>query len=868
MYMLNVIYKSKKKQNAKIKSQKKYGGEPILTIDTKALGDYDNLEPSLSSSSLKIAKTIGFPVMNQSDFILKASLSDTFESVLTGNKSGLAAIAVGTLGAASTLTITFIFTAALFITYKFYITLRNNSYAYRNALVVVYEFYETLLRLNNLLEYIEEVSKSLVPPLQLDSAEIYQDIKYIFQVMDLITTTTMFKTININAATGLRYNLEGDSDDTFPIPEKPGLGDSVKSKIKSWSFNENTWMNKMNSAVGRFNTHMIMLITEWKIISDTRSPHINEEMLEHRKKLKPLQCMIRRIILAPLIRVRNIMYACALSSQTELCLTHANTDIPIKYEISKFKENMKLLWKKIKDGGTADFRKLLSLLQIEINKIRENPDYKSEDYIESNVKEFINRLDNDIMSILQKVNEDITLIEYQSIFKSVEGIYNYAQNCNLTSSLNESINDLNTHRRYKVAAENTVQKMVIIGKAEKEMAHKLILKYTYIHSLLIYHFQKVDVIIHITNQPETGVALLDIPYNSHYIPQSLTKYYMYLQQIISEYNKIHEKIIKLLHDINDDDTVSNEIKNKIEKAGYHTHEKLFIFQLHDTNLSQAINDINELNSKRPKDDKILQDISDSKNKIKTITDKIQTDINKFINTDYDNIKTLFNSIVTIKLKKNISITNGIIIDNQNITKEIESINMIIKNGKNDLYNEQFIKILESVIWIFLFIKNILDNNENTSSIYNGNDLAKYFLFIHLVNNDILYFKDEETYNIINSQIEGFFIQIKSTYLDIDYDSAVQKKQNQYINFLKGFLCSIHEVRIFEKIKQLIDVDADFISDCGKLKDSQSSAFNSQYRLSEYGGGKKSRIKKYNKKKTIKNNKKTKKEQKCNYNYYK
>jgi len=846
--MINFIKKSKKGICKNVKSKRKFGGKPIQAIHSTELGAYEQLDPTLARTGKEVIGATGVRIVNQSNFIIKESISDSFESLLSWNKTGLIAL-VGTTGLTTTLTISFIVAAALFVTLKFYFTLRNNSYAYRNALVVIYEFYETLSRLNNILEYIEEVSKSLDPPLKLDSAEIYQDIKYIFQVMDLITTSTMFKTININAAKGNRFLLPDETDETdepLTIPKEPGLGARIKSKLKGWSFNENDWMNKMNAAIVRFNTHIIMLLSEWKIIADLRSPNVNQQILEERKKLKSLKCMIIRMILAPLIRVRNIMYACALSSQTDICLSNANMDEPVKFEISKFKENMKRLWNKIKDGGTADFKKILSILNLEIIEIKKNSDYISTEYIDPNVKQLIEDLHIYVTDILKSVN-GIILEQYQSIFKNVELIYNYVQNCNLDSTLNNTIKNLYTNIRYNFASENTVQKMVIIGEAEISTAREIKTKYNTIHSLLIDHFKKVDIVIDIKKQYYTGVVLLDIPYNSHYIPQNIIKYYEYLKQIKVEYSNIDDKLMKLINEIKDDDTISDDIKDKINHAKDINREKLTYFLINESNLLVEIQEDARLNSIQNKSAKILQDIVDIQERIETYKTEIKMNIGKFIFVDYNNIQELLRNLLKLEINDT-NITEGIIIDYSNITKEIEVINTIIENKTTELYDEEFIKELDNTKLIYIFIKSILEDNEKVrnfnvdqivKSKENGNDLAKYLLFINLVNNRILYFKDPSLYSRIHDNIKLFFNDILRNYVDIDYNVEIERKKRHYINFLKGFLCSIHEVRVFKKIEQLIyfntAISEQHSIGCRTLTPQYSSAFNSAVSASKYGG---------------------------------
>ena len=71
---------------------------------------------------------------------------------------------------------------------------------------------------------------------------------------------------------------------------------------------------------------------------------------------------------------------------------------------------------------------------------------------------------------------------------------------------------------------------------------------------------------------------------------------------------------------------------------------------------------------------------------------------------------------------------------------------------------------------------------------------------------------------------------------------MKKKRRHYINFLKGFLCSIHEVRVFIKIKQLIYFNTSISEQynnigCKILRKDISGIFNSAVAISKYGGKK-------------------------------
>jgi len=838
------------KKNSKLRY--KYGGNPLVTIDPLSLGNYEELEPSLSSSGLELTAGIANRVINESNFIVKDTVTSTFETILTESPTGLIAAASSGVVKIAGLSLGFIVSAAIIVVAKFYMVLRNNSFAYRNALVIIYEFYETLFRLFNLLDYIEQVSAKLDPPFVLDSGEIYQDIKNIFQVMDLITTSTMFKNINITAAKGERFYLTDDSDQTLLMPDNPSWTAKFKSKIKSWTFDETDWNNKMNTAIGRFNTHMIMLITEWKIIAELRSTHLSREIVEERKTLLPIKCMIRRIILAPLIRIRNIMYACALSSQTELCLNHANSDKPILFKIDKFKENMKRLWNKMNDGGTADFKKILTLLKIEIDKIKVKPDYTNNDYyIEEAVKVFIDELHSNLSIILVQ-SEDISLKQYQTIYENVEAIYNYAQNCNLTESLHDIIKDTPTHRRYKAAAENSVQKRIIIGISEQEKAQALIHRYSIFYLNLLQKCNILEeIIINISGQQLKGFLFTKIPYNSYFITVKSREYKAMLETIILELHFIYGRMNTLYNHIKDDISIERTIKENVFIELNYSLGRYNIFNDYLSQcdiLNQNLIDIdNQINRYRRVQDltRVRQLESDKlklTNDFQSIKASIELSVNQYIKNDFIITNRIISNLILFRLDKNIQ-TNDQYWYFEDIPTYYTIFKAIIEQGSNTLFNIEFIEKLKNLLLLFTFILHLLTSLisldqtilSSYTSLDKGNMMAGYLLLGFFINNGIIYFKTEQYYENINQKLLFFIQHIIENYGQIN-DRSHQHRKREYINYNKGFLCTIEEVRIFEKIKKMND----YMNQCGYITSNQYILFNTHLAQSQYGGRYKSK----------------------------
>ena len=86
-------------------------------------------------------------IINESNFIVKDTVTSTFETILTESPTGLIAAASSGVVKIAGLSLGFIVSAAIIVVAKFYMVLRNNSYAYRNALVIIYEFYVTKIHI-------------------------------------------------------------------------------------------------------------------------------------------------------------------------------------------------------------------------------------------------------------------------------------------------------------------------------------------------------------------------------------------------------------------------------------------------------------------------------------------------------------------------------------------------------------------------------------------------------------------------------------------------------------------------------------------------------------------------------------------------
>jgi hypothetical protein len=843
--------------------------QPSLAIPIQALGDHTD-ETNVKSSGLAVVAAAGSLLLTGTEYVALESVTGAFEGLLTGTSSGLPGI-VGVAGVVGFISIGTIISVSLVIVANFYLVLRRNNYRYRNAIVSVYEFYETLMRLGNMLSYLEEVSKTLEPRLKLDSDEIYQDIKNIFQVLDLITTSTAFSSVNIDLATGAPFNVSQQSQQ----PQSNKLLDKfltlsrrASGMVKGVTFNETKWLNKMNAAVARFNTHVIMLMSEWNIIANLRSKNTPEERVE-RTQLPAFTCIIRHIVLAPIIRLRNIMYACALSTQSDLCQMHAKQEMVDNTISSKIKR----LWTKwIAAGGNADFNKLLTLLSTELRTITTNPDYSA--YIEAHAIKNIDEL-TDAVGTALKSPDDITQDQYSEIYEKVENIYQYANACN-TNGVVFKMRTITTNR-YMRAAQGTAIERRVVGPDETKKIDASIRKYTIFHEkVTTVLISSGAAIIDPSNPLIIGAILLKIPYNHFYIPPNIppnkiedSKYSAYLTQILVELNIIHSRasrndaIIKAEPNIgadvltasNDALTAALQTKTEFETLKTELDREAAAAELIVQGISRTLSLSLRASPQSATAATAAATKATAKAAVATIKlQQIDPLITK-INLDQNTMRTLIGNLDTVSLPAlrnvpNVDDTLIYIEDIESLNKQITSILSLEIETRNKFYSLDFITYLQQIQLFFKFISHMIEQIQQPLDFRNdfiiGIFVAKCLLFAFIINNDVIRFKTKDLLDTIKTDLK--MDSCKTHYEALYEHENIQGRFNQgnrikIINFSKGFLCSIDEVRMIEKIKLLMDAEAQQQQrvECSLVTSNGYASFNTALSVSQYGGSKKHKL---------------------------
>ena len=126
---------------------------------------------------------------------------------------------------------------------------------------------------------------------------------------------------------------------------------------------------------------------------------------------------------------------------------------------------------------------------------------------------------------------------------------------------------------------------------------------------------------------------------------------------------------------------------------------------------------------------------------------------------------------------------------------------------------------------------------------NGIFVAKCLLFAFIINKHVIRFKTQKLLSKINADLSSFLNMCKTQY-DALYQHETQPNRIRIINFSKGFLCSIDEVRMVEKINLLMMDAVDqqrAVVGCSLVALQGYTSFNEAISLSLYGGSKKHKL---------------------------
>ena len=240
---------------------------------------------------------------------------------------------------------------SIYIVGNVYVTLHQRLEAHHNAVVSLYKCYGMLLRIENFLKAAELYCKTY--DFQIDSLEIQDDLVNVFRVLDEITTQDDIRKVYTNVQEGRTFTLDSAGPNHDQVIASPTQGSPFKSFFTNrlgaiWNStgavihklmtNVTDWCNRFNGIMIEINMHFTLLTSEFFMLANIRqmqssteknqrfaSTMMNERVIGDQQN--PLWCIKLQIMLAPFLRVRNILFSCALSTNTELCRLNANKEM-------------------------------------------------------------------------------------------------------------------------------------------------------------------------------------------------------------------------------------------------------------------------------------------------------------------------------------------------------------------------------------------------------------------------------------------------------------------------------------------------------------------------------------------------------------
>jgi hypothetical protein len=267
---------------------------------------------------------------------------------------------------------------SIYIIGNVYVALHQRLEAHHNAVVSLYKCYGMLLRIENFLKAAEIYCKTY--DFQIDSLEIQDDLMNVFRVLDEITTQDDIRKVYTNVQEGRTFTLNSAGPNHDQVIASPTQGSPFKSffsnrlgAIKKSTgavfhkimTNVAEWCNRFNGIMIELNMHFTLLTSEFFMLANIRQMQtpaeknqgfasmMNEPVIENQQN--PLWCIKLQIMLAPFLRVRNILFSCALSTNTELCRLTANKEMQDIDQTNGF--TRKALW--------AYFKRLFRVYTIE-----------------------------------------------------------------------------------------------------------------------------------------------------------------------------------------------------------------------------------------------------------------------------------------------------------------------------------------------------------------------------------------------------------------------------------------------------------------------------------------------------------------------
>lgn len=313
---------------------------------------------------------------------------------------------------------------SIYIIGNVYVTLHRRLEAHHNAVVSLYKCYGMLLRIENFLKAAEIYCKTY--DFQVDSLEIQDDLVNVFRVLDEITTQDDIKKVYTNVKEGRTFTLDSAGPNHDQVIASPTQGSPYKSFFTNrwgaiWNStgavlhklmtNVTEWCNRFNGVMIEINMHFTLLTSEFFMLANIRQMQssaeknqgfatmmMNEPVIGDNQQ-NPLWCIKLQIMLAPFLRVRNILFSCALSTNTELCRLTANKEmqdidqtngLTRKAFWAYFKRLFRLYT--VEEAKTINVGLFLDILRNAVENVKDNCYFKSLSSTDDHIRTTVNEL--------------------------------------------------------------------------------------------------------------------------------------------------------------------------------------------------------------------------------------------------------------------------------------------------------------------------------------------------------------------------------------------------------------------------------------------------------------------------------------------
>jgi hypothetical protein len=351
---------------------------------------------------------------------------------------------------------------SIYIIGNLYVTLHRRLEAHHNAVVSLYKCYGMLLRIENFLKAAEVYCKTY--DFQIDSIEIQDDLLNVFRILDEITTQDDIRKVYTNVKEGRTFTLNSAGPNHDQVIASPTQGSPFKSFFTNrgraiWNStgavihklmtNVTEWYNRFNGIMIELNMHFTLLTSEFFMLANIyqmRSPRDKNEGFAHMMmnevtigdKQNPLWCIKVQIMLAPFLRVRNILFSCALSTNTELCRLTANKEMQAIDEANGwtrkalgayFKRLFRLYT--IEEAKTIDIDLFLNILRNAVKDVENNCYFRSLDSTE-----VTRTIVHDISTLLANPNISKDHALFMKVLNRLDEIYKIVLACGRTNQNN------------------------------------------------------------------------------------------------------------------------------------------------------------------------------------------------------------------------------------------------------------------------------------------------------------------------------------------------------------------------------------------------------------------------------------------------